>query len=102
MNRANTKRDRHHFRGCLLGGALGDALGYAVEFESLKAIKQRYGPSGITILPEPALISDDTQMTMFTAEDCCGPISGAMSGGSVILPVWSTKPICAGSTPRGK
>lgn len=68
MNRANTKRDRHHFRGCLLGGALGDALGYAVEFESLKAIKQKYGPSGITILPEPALISDDTQMTMFTAE----------------------------------
>lgn len=68
MKRANSKRDQDHFRGCLLGGALGDALGYAVEFESLKAIKQRYGPSGITILPEPALISDDTQMTMFTAE----------------------------------
>ncbi len=68
MKQSVSKRDQDHFRGCLLGGALGDALGYAVEFESLKGIKQRYGPAGITILPEPALISDDTQMTMFTAE----------------------------------
>ena len=68
MKQANSKRDRDHFRGCLLGGALGDALGYAVEFKRLAEIKQRYGRSGITTLPQPALISDDSQMTMFTAE----------------------------------
>ena len=27
------KRDIDHFRGCLLGGAIGDALGWPVEFK---------------------------------------------------------------------
>jgi len=31
VSTATTSRDR--FAGCLLGGALGDALGYPVEFE---------------------------------------------------------------------
>ena len=58
--------------GCLLGGAVGDALGYEVEFFSLPRIRERFGPDGIR---EPALnaagqavVSDDTQMTIFTAE----------------------------------
>ena len=58
--------------GCLLGGAVGDALGYKVEFSSLRAIRKRFGPAGIQ---EPvlsaagkAVVSDDTQMTLFTAE----------------------------------
>ena len=35
-------RDRQDaFRGCLLGGALGDALGYTVEFMRLKEIKRK-------------------------------------------------------------
>lgn len=33
--------------GCLLGGAVGDALGAAVEFESLAAIRAHFGPGGI-------------------------------------------------------
>lgn len=61
------------FAGCLLGGALGDALGYPVEFMTTEDIRQKYGRNGIE---EPdtdeetrsALISDDTQMTLFTAE----------------------------------
>lgn len=28
-------------RGSLIGGAIGDALGYAVEFSSLKAIRKK-------------------------------------------------------------
>src|SRR5262252_4934383 len=35
-------------RGCLLGGAIGDALGAPVEFMRLEEIKERFGPDGIT------------------------------------------------------
>lgn len=53
-------------RGCLLAGAAGDALGYQVEFLSLKAILDQHGGHGVrTMAP---YISDDTQMTLFTAE----------------------------------
>lgn len=34
-------------RGSLIGGAVGDALGYAVEFSSLNAIRKKYGEKGI-------------------------------------------------------
>ena len=58
-------------RGCLMAGAAGDALGYVVEFMSRESILARYGDKGITkfdITPEgKALVSDDTQMTLFTA-----------------------------------
>ena len=36
------------YRGCLIGGAVGDALGYAVEFSSENSIFSVYGKSGIT------------------------------------------------------
>ena len=35
-------------RGCLVGGAVGDALGYAVEFYRERQIFSRYGKDGIT------------------------------------------------------
>lgn len=67
-----TKIDRDHYRACLLGGSIGDAMGYAVEFMSLGKIKEHYGVRGIrdlTINPTgKAIISDDTQMMLFTAE----------------------------------
>lgn len=58
--------------GCLLGGAVGDALGYAVEFKTHREIQERYGGEGIRH-PEfnragEAEVSDDTQMTLFTAD----------------------------------
>lgn len=59
------------FRGSLLAGAAGDALGYAVEFIKEDAIFSRYGEDGITefdLKKGVAEISDDTQMTLFTAE----------------------------------
>lgn len=58
------------FRGCLVGGAVGDALGYAVEFLDEDEIFARYGENGITAYDFRsgiAEISDDTQMTLFTA-----------------------------------
>ena len=57
--------------GCLFGGAIGDALGYPVEFMSYRQIVDKYGESGIvefdTSKSGKAQISDDTQMTLFTA-----------------------------------
>lgn len=65
-------------RGCLLAGAAGDALGYPVEFiGSFSRIEANYGEGGIQDFdPSPywtdskgkALVSDDTQMTLYTAE----------------------------------
>ena len=63
-------RSQDRFRGCLIGGATGDALGYAVEFLRESQIFKRYGPRGITgyeLTGDVAEISDDTQMTLFTA-----------------------------------
>lgn len=60
------------YRGALVGGAIGDALGAPVEFMSRDAIFQAYGRNGITrhhkSYGKPAAITDDTQMTLFTAE----------------------------------
>lgn len=58
------------YRGCLVGGGAGDALGYAVEFASEASILAAYGRKGITeyaLHHGTAQISDDTQMTLFTA-----------------------------------
>ena len=63
-------------RGCMIGGAAGDALGYAVEFSHEAEIFGTYGPKGITdykLTDGKALISDDTQMSLFTA---CGIMVG--------------------------
>lgn len=59
-------------KGCLTGGAIGDALGYPVEFTmSYDGIVANYGEGGIEeyeLSYGEALISDDTQMTLYTAE----------------------------------
>ncbi len=63
---------QNRFLGCMLGGAVGDALGAPVEFMSRQEILRKFGPRGLTDLA-PAYggigkITDDTQMTLFTAE----------------------------------
>lgn len=37
--------------GCMVGGAVGDALGYAVEFESFSSIVRQYGEGGNNTVP---------------------------------------------------
>jgi ADP-ribosyl-[dinitrogen reductase] hydrolase len=59
--------------GCLLAGAVGDALGAPVEFRSIAAIRERYGPAGLSGFDAAygragGAITDDTQMTLFTLE----------------------------------
>ena len=83
--------ERDKIRGCLIGGAAGDALGYAVEFIELEEIRSRYSPTGITSYNldnelGKAIISDDTQMTLFTAYGILvGATRGKMRGISASL-----------------
>lgn len=55
-------KDKNRIIGSLIGGAIGDALGYPIEFKKGikdKEITKYYEDKGI--------VSDDTQMTLFTA-----------------------------------
>lgn len=58
------------WRAVLLGGALGDALGAPVEFYRRDEIRRIYGElDGLVHHPQRfGAITDDTQMTLFTAE----------------------------------
>jgi ADP-ribosyl-[dinitrogen reductase] hydrolase len=69
-----TEEAKSRIRGCLYGGAIGDAFGYPVEFSSLRLIQKDYGPDGLTTmhyLDRDLVVSDDTQMTLFTMEGVC-------------------------------
>lgn len=70
-------------RGCLLGGAVGDALGYAVEFDSMDGIRSRFGTAGLSGFEQlglPAPISDDTQMTLYTVDGLVEVLEWANDG----------------------
>ncbi len=77
------------FTGCLVGGAVGDALGASVEFTALSDILARYGPAGICdydqVYGRRGAITDDTQMTLFTAEAMCR-ICAARQRGRIMDP----------------
>lgn len=52
----------------IYGLALGDALGWPIEFLSTQKVSIIYGSEGIQIPPNPALVTDDTQTTLAIAE----------------------------------
>lgn len=84
MDQVKSEMIQDKIQGSLIGGAIGDALGYPVEFCNYREIVNRYGEQGISRFDlEPywldksehtckAIVSDDTQMTMFTA---CGLVN---------------------------
>ncbi|TDD40635.1 ADP-ribosylglycohydrolase family protein [Saccharopolyspora elongata] len=77
--------------GCFLGGALGDALGADLEFITAEEITERFGPDGPSGLREAygvhGAITDDTQMTLFTAEGLIrGSVAARMLGVEDPLP----------------
>jgi ADP-ribosylglycohydrolase len=51
----------------MVGLALGDALGWPTEFKSMRDIHARFGALGIQEPPDPAIFTDDTQMTIAVA-----------------------------------
>jgi len=69
---SSTLTAEEKFAGCLLGGAIGDALGAPIEFLSLDRIREQFGEKGVTdfhpVYGKLGAITDDTQMTLFTAE----------------------------------
>ena len=77
-------KDLSKFKGCLLGGAVGDALGYTIEFMREPDIFKAFGDEGITrfrLVQGKGRISDDTQMTLFTANGLLfGQTRGMMRG----------------------
>lgn len=79
-------------RGSLVGGAIGDAFGYPVEFVgSFEEIRAKYDDNGVVEYDlsypwldekhDKALFSDDTQMTLYTAE---GLLEAEKSGSPLI------------------
>lgn len=67
--------------GSLIGLALGDALGFPTEFNDVPSILAKCGPWREMELPRPAIVTDDTQMTLAlgralkaaSARGLCGP-----------------------------
>jgi ADP-ribosylglycohydrolase len=89
-----TRRTLDHYRGCFLGGAVGDALGAPVEFLDLGAIRERFGADGVQspvpVYGRAGAITDDTQMLLFTAEGLLRARHGAAGAGpeQVASAVW--------------
>jgi ADP-ribosylglycohydrolase len=74
---------KSRIHGCLLGGALGDSLGYAIEFDSITAIRSRFGADGLrdfAALDGGSHFSDDTQMTLYTVDGLVEALEWANSG----------------------
>lgn len=99
-----------HFEGVVLGAAVGDAMGYQVEFDSLAMIRARFGPNGVRGF-EPvfrdgvavALFSDDTQLAVAVLRglteasmlEGLGPVQAkmqAMQSISIRLQEWVVNP----------
>ncbi|MEU1281673.1 ADP-ribosylglycohydrolase family protein [Streptomyces sp. NPDC005805] len=70
--------------GALFGLALGDALGFPTEFNDVPSILAKFGPWRGMDLPRPAIVTDDTQMTLAlgrglrTAMSGGGPLTGSL------------------------
>ena len=67
-----SKKPVDNYAGCIMGGAIGDALGAPIEFMSYNSITKKYGISGVQDFVEfgngKGEITDDTQMLLFTAD----------------------------------
>lgn len=97
--------------GCLLAGAVGDALGASIEFDSWGTIRARFGERGLTGYA-PAYgrsggaITDDTQMTLFTADGLIRAVNrwegkGVCSARHVVHHAYLCWLATQGTIPRG-
>lgn len=68
------------YRGCLLGMAVGDAMGYTVDKKSWDEICEDYGPNGLLGYDLVNGSADITSYTQLAAFVCNGLLLGAIRG----------------------
>lgn len=91
--------------GCLLGGAWGDAFDLPIEFMSLKQIQAQHSPCGLQA-PLPThgklLVSDDTQITLYTLEGLLLTDTPALDGYTESIRIvyldWQKTQLTSGAT----
>lgn len=72
--------DRSAYRGCLLGLAVGDAMGYTVDSRSWQEIQEDYGPNGLLGYDLVNGYADVTSYTQLAAFTCNGLLFGLTRG----------------------
>ena len=68
------------YRGCLLGMAVGDAMGYTVDNRSWQEIREDYGPNGLLGYDLVNGYADVTSYTQLAAFTCNGLLLGLTRG----------------------
>jgi len=68
------------YRGCLLGLAVGDAMGYTVDSRSWREITEDYGPNGLLGYDLVNGYADVTSYTQLAAFTCNGLLLGLTRG----------------------
>ena len=71
---------RSSYRGCLLGLAVGDAMGYTVDSRSWPEIREDYGPNGLLGYDLVNGYADVTSYTQLAAFTCNGLLLGLTRG----------------------
>ena len=71
---------RSSYRGCLLGLAVGDAMGNTVDSRSWREIQEDYGPNGLLGYDLVNGYADVTSYTQLTAFTCNGLLLGLTRG----------------------
>lgn len=71
---------RTSYRGCLLGLAVGDAMGYTVDNRSWQEIREDYGPNGLLGYDLVNGYADVTSYTQIAAFTCNGLLFGLTRG----------------------
>ena len=74
------ERNSVSYRGCLLGLAVGDAMGYSVDKKTWGEICQDYGPNGLLGYDLANGSADVTSYTQLTAFMCNGLLLGLTRG----------------------
>ncbi len=71
---------RSAYRGCLLGMAVGDAMGYTVDSRTWREIQEDYGPNGLLGYDLVNGYADVTSYTQLAAFTCNGLLLGLTRG----------------------